>query len=103
MDLRCHCWRVALIPLFFIGRYSMGTKSPVASPSQSAAKSIAVLPFANLSADKNDEYLSDGMTEELLNVLTKVKSLHVPGAVRPSLLRARMRTTSSVKSANNFT
>jgi adenylate cyclase len=42
-------------------------------------KSIAVLPFVNLSADKNDEYLSDGMTEELLNVLTKVKSLHVPG------------------------
>jgi adenylate cyclase len=67
------------IALFFIGRYSVATKSPVASPSQSAAKSIAVLPFANLSADKNDEYLSDGMTEELLNVLTKVKSLHVPG------------------------
>jgi len=42
-------------------------------------KSIAVLPFMNMSADKNDEYLSDGMTEELLNVLTKVKSLHVPG------------------------
>ena len=67
------------IALFFIGRYSVATKSPVASPSQPAAKSIAVLPFANLSADKNDEYLSDGMTEELLNVLTKVKSLRVPG------------------------
>ncbi|HVI76997.1 MAG TPA: hypothetical protein VM715_02310, partial [Candidatus Acidoferrum sp.] len=38
------------IVLFFIGRYSVATKSPVASPSQSAAKSIAVLPFANLSA-----------------------------------------------------
>src|SRR5882724_10443389 len=67
------------IGLFFIGRYSAGTKSPAVSSNQSAAKSIAVLPFANLSADKNDEYLSDGMTEELLNVLTKVKSLHVPG------------------------
>jgi adenylate cyclase len=42
-------------------------------------KSIAVLPFVNLSADKGDEYLSDGMTEELLNVLTKVKGLRVPG------------------------
>ena len=42
-------------------------------------KSIAVLPFVNMSADKNDEYLSDGMTEELLNVLTKVKGLRVPG------------------------
>src|SRR5205823_3036339 len=35
-------------------------------------KSIAVLPFVNMSADKNDEYLSDGMTEELINVLAKV-------------------------------
>ena len=42
-------------------------------------KSIAVLPFVNMSADKDDEYLSDGMTEELLNVLTKVKGLRVPG------------------------
>jgi adenylate cyclase len=42
-------------------------------------KSVAVLPFVNLSADKNDEYLSDGMTEELLNALTKVKQLRVPG------------------------
>ncbi len=67
------------IGLFFIGRYSAGTKAPAASSNQSASKSIAVLPFANLSADKNDEYLSDGMTEELLNVLTKVKSLRVPG------------------------
>ena len=33
----------------------------------------------NMSADKNDEYLSDGMTEELLNALTKVKGLRVPG------------------------
>jgi len=32
-----------------------------------------------MSADKGDEYLSDGMTEELLNVLTKVKALRVPG------------------------
>jgi len=42
-------------------------------------KSIAVLPFVNMSADKADEYLSDGMTEELLNVLGKVKGLRVPG------------------------
>jgi TolB-like protein/tetratricopeptide (TPR) repeat protein len=40
-------------------------------------KSIAVLPFANLGADKNDEYLGDGMTEELLNVFAKLPKLKV--------------------------
>jgi adenylate cyclase len=43
------------------------------------AKSVAVLPFVNMSADKNDEYLSDGMTEELINALAKVPGLRVPG------------------------
>ncbi|MCI0537590.1 MAG: hypothetical protein L0Z50_20440 [Verrucomicrobiales bacterium] len=42
-------------------------------------KSIAVLPFANLSPDKADEYLSDGITEELLDVLARVPGLRVPG------------------------
>lgn len=39
--------------------------------------SIAVLPFINLSADKENEYFSDGMTEELLNALAKVEGLLV--------------------------
>src|SRR5437879_2668147 len=43
------------------------------------AKSIAVLPFVNMSADQHDEYLSDGMTEELINALAKVPGLRVPG------------------------
>ena len=38
-----------------------------------------MLPFVNMSADKNDEYLSDGMTEELINALAKVPGLRVPG------------------------
>jgi adenylate cyclase len=55
--------------------------SPAAPSTANAAdqKSIAVLPFVNMSADKNDEYLSDGMTEELINVLAKVPGLRVPG------------------------
>src|SRR6266481_6410118 len=43
------------------------------------AKSVAVLPFVNLSAEKHDEYLSDGMTEELINALARVPGLRVPG------------------------
>src|SRR6266496_207837 len=42
-------------------------RRPVGAPLSADQKSIAVLPFVNMSADKNDEYLSDGMTEELIN------------------------------------
>ena len=38
---------------------------------------IAVLPFANMSADADTEFFSDGITEELLNALTKVRGLRV--------------------------
>lgn len=39
--------------------------------------SVAVLPFANFSGDPNDEYFSDGITEELINALVKVNDLEV--------------------------
>lgn len=49
---------------------------------QSATKepkgtSIAVLPFVNMSSDKEQEYFSDGISEEILNVLAKIPKLHV--------------------------
>ena len=40
-------------------------------------KSIAVLPFVNMSGDPEQEYFSDGISEELLNVLAKIKGLRV--------------------------
>ncbi len=69
---------VISVALFFLGRYTARAprQSEAATVSQ---KSIAVLPFVNMSADKADEYVSDGMTEELINVLSKVPGLRVPG------------------------
>ncbi len=43
----------------------------------SAAKSVAVLPFANMSADADNEYFTDGMAEEIINALSKIQSLRV--------------------------
>ena len=43
----------------------------------SPENSIAVLPFTNMSPDSNDEYFSDGLTEELIGKLGKVNGLHV--------------------------
>jgi len=42
-------------------------------------QTIAVLPFVNMSEDSSNEYFSDGLTEELLNILAKVKELRVAG------------------------
>lgn len=46
-------------------------------PTVSAAKSVAVLPFTNMSADAENEYFADGIAEEIINALTKVQSLRV--------------------------
>ncbi|HEY2388453.1 MAG TPA: adenylate/guanylate cyclase domain-containing protein [Candidatus Binatia bacterium] len=42
-----------------------------------AKKSVAVLPFVNMSSDKENEYFSDGITEDLITALSKVSGLHV--------------------------
>jgi len=60
----------------------------------SASHSIAVLPFANLSADPENEYFSDGITEEILTVLAPVEGLKVIS--RTSVMQYKG-TTKSVK------
>lgn len=46
-----------------------------AAPSE--GRSLAVLPLANISPDPSDEYFADGLTEELISVLSRVRNLHV--------------------------
>ena len=46
-------------------------------PRAASAPSIAVLPFVNIGSDKENEYFSDGITEELINALANVEGLHV--------------------------
>jgi TolB-like protein/Flp pilus assembly protein TadD len=62
-------------------RWTTGDIAPVsdetAYEASDADKSIAVLPFVNMSDDPNNEYFSDGISEELLNVLVKVEGLRV--------------------------
>ena len=53
-------------------------------------RSIAVLPFANMSADPENEYFSDGMAEEVINALTQVKDLRV--AARTSSFAFKTKT-----------
>ena len=60
------------IGLFFVGRYTAGTKQNAGT-----AKSIAVLPFENLSADKQNTYFADGVQDQILTNLAKVSELKV--------------------------
>ncbi|PYI61668.1 MAG: hypothetical protein DMC60_04720, partial [Verrucomicrobia bacterium] len=59
------------IGLFFLGRYTAPTLTPL------PAKSIAVLPFENLSEDKANAYFADGIQAEILTRLAKIADLKV--------------------------
>jgi TolB-like protein len=67
---------VLAVGLLLADRFS-GKPAPDAE--QVTSKSIAVLPFVNISSDKEQEYFSDGITEEILNSLASVKELKVAG------------------------
>jgi TolB-like protein/Flp pilus assembly protein TadD len=62
------------IGLFFLGRY---TARETPNPVQTPAKSIAVLPFDNLSRDPDNAYFTEGVQDEILTRLAKVADLKV--------------------------
>ncbi len=63
------------VALFFLGRYTASTKP--SGSANAAAKSVAVLPFENLSEDKANAYFADGIQEEILTRLAKIADLKV--------------------------
>jgi len=64
------------VGLFVVGRY---TAPKEALTSSLPEKSIAVLPFVNMSSDRENEYFVDGLTEEILNRIAQINELKVPG------------------------
>jgi len=63
--------------------------SGVATPPPRDAPSIAVLPFVNRSRGEEDEYFSDGLADELLNVLTKIRGLRVAARASSFLFKGK--------------
>ena len=68
------CGAIA-VALFFVGRYTSANKT--ASPNDISNKSIAVLPFDNLSDDKANAYFAEGIQDEILTRLSKIAALKV--------------------------
>ncbi len=64
------------VGLFALGRYGFRENS---SSGKLSAKSIAVLPLLNESGNPNDEYFSDGLSEELIAALAQIRELKVVG------------------------
>jgi len=65
------------VVLFFVGRYSAGNKTAAGVPNELPTKSIAVLPFDNLSGDPDNAYFAEGVQDEILTRLAKVADLKV--------------------------
>ena len=63
------------------------------------SKSIAVLPFVNMSADPEQEFFSDGISEEILNALAKVKELKVAGRTSSFAFKGKNADLRSIGSA----
>ena len=66
---------IALISYFIFQSNFQSVNAPIEAP----GKSIAVLAFENLSGDKEQEYFSDGIADEILNALAQIKDLKVAG------------------------
>jgi TolB-like protein/Flp pilus assembly protein TadD len=58
--------------------------------------SVAVLPFANMSSDEENEYFADGLTEELLNALAQIESLKVAGRTSSFYFKGRNEDLKSI-------
>ncbi len=74
------------------------TPSPLSLPA-AAAPSIAVLPFVDMSEQRDQEYFSDGLSEELITLLTKVSDLRVPARTSCFYFKGRQTTVAEIARA----
>jgi TolB-like protein/DNA-binding winged helix-turn-helix (wHTH) protein/Flp pilus assembly protein TadD len=71
---------IAILLAFGVGHLMLLRRDNFALPPAFAApsRSVAVLPFVNVSSDKEQDYFSDGLTDELIDLLSQVQDLRVP-------------------------
>ncbi|NND05891.1 MAG: guanylate cyclase [Saprospiraceae bacterium] len=72
-------YAISNVGLIVPKRADIEGKTEKTGPSDQAEKSIAVLPFVNMSSDPEQEYFSDGITEEIINALCQIEGLKVTG------------------------
>ena len=83
-------------------REAPGAPEPAESPdAEPVAASIAVLPLVNMSSDREQDYFSDGLSEELLNLLAQVRDLHVAGRTSSFSFKGKPTTIGEIGRALN--
>ncbi len=70
---------VVTLAFVMVDNYVLDRSVMDEAPARAQGVSIAVLPFVNMSNDPDQEYFSDGISEELLNLLTKIPEFQVAG------------------------
>jgi serine/threonine protein kinase/Flp pilus assembly protein TadD len=75
-----------------VGSAGSGTRSPAASESPS----IAILPFVNRGRDEEDEYFADGLADELLTTLAKIRGLRVAARTSSFSFRGKEATIAEI-------
>jgi TolB-like protein len=74
------------------------TGGPAPAAPTAEERSVAVLPFANLSGDKENEYFSDGVSDELLNVLQQIPGLRVAARTSSFSFKGKTSTVQEIGS-----
>ena len=74
---RTATWAALALLALGVGGSWLWTRERHARAPSSAIRSLAVMPFDNLSADPHEEYLANGVTDELISQLSKVRALRV--------------------------
>lgn len=75
--------------------------NPVVNDKTTTDNTIAVLPFLNMSRSKNGDYFSDGLAEELLNVLSQIRGLRVAARTSAFSFKGKPATVSEIGKALN--
>src|SRR5205085_540989 len=84
------------VSLFIVASAAFLFFSRAKSLSAAPMRSVAVLPLVNMSGDPNNEYFSDGLSEELIAVLAKIPSLKVIGRNSSFLFKGKSENSASI-------
>jgi len=84
---------------FWLSRHNVAEQSAAPTEPAISEKSVAVLPFVDMSEKRDQEYFSDGLSEELIDLLTKVPELRVPARTSTFYFKGKQTTIPHIAKA----